>query len=116
MATFNYPPKPWSPNQIAELIPGVNFFWSAEFRKWAPVSIDGVVDYGGEGISSENSLTNDQLTTRVEQLQSGIDSKPNIWKLQDTPSNPAAVDILYQIDEGVLYSYHEEFDTWVQIV
>ena len=113
MAQLTYPPKPWTKNQIAELVPGIYFYYSVSLQKWIPLTPKGIVD---EDLVAGDVSIEDQLQGQINEIAYQIIERGRLWKLGETPTNVSDNDIYYHIGKSKLYSYHAASDTWVQII
>lgn len=118
MAKLNYPSKPWSEGQRAELMPGMQFIFSSSLRKWVPVSPgtssrDQLLDAFGVRTAEEV----DKLFDDVGDLQSRLENGGKLWKTDERPSVEEVKnnDVWIDQETAKLFFYNESADSWIQL-
>ena len=118
MTKLNYPSKPWSDGQRAELLPGMQFVFSSSLRKWVPITPgtstrEQLLDAFGVRTAEEvNKLFDD-----VGNLQSQLEGRGKVWKTANRPSVAEVKnnDVWIDQETAKLFFYNELADSWIQL-
>jgi len=126
MANLNYPDKPWSDGQRAELLPGMQFIFSSSLRKWVPISPgtssrDQLLDAFGVRTAEEvNKLFDDvgEIQSQVESVQTQLTSRGKVWKTANRPTTKEVKnnDVWIDQETAKLFFYNESADSWIQLL
>ena len=133
MPKLNYPSKPWSDGQLAYLMTGLQFAYSASLKKWVPIT---------PGTSTENqieaafgvrtaaevevlftdvdTIKTDLNTIKADNAALGVDlsARGKIWKTEQRPSTTEVNNNDVWIDQvsAKLFFYNQSEDVWIQLL
>lgn len=123
MSSLVYPKKPWKNNQVAFLLPNMEFVYSSSLRKWVPRS-PGTVSapqietaFGGKSIQEIVQTVEqvDTITEEVDTVKQQVVEFGRIWKSEDAPQYAAPNDLWVEPSTGKLYYWVGDQETWMQI-